>query len=68
MPVYPFKCPKCGSELEFSLSVKCYELSLPPNCFEPGCDGQVEMQRVFTPVGIHFKGGGWTPKFGGSKG
>jgi putative FmdB family regulatory protein len=65
MPIYEYECPKCGKDQEFTMSVKSYETSVIPKCFEPGCDGNVNLIRNITATGLQFKGTGWTKKFHG---
>ena len=58
MPLYDYRCPKCGQVDTFSLVMDhaaptCKEL----NC---GCKTSTSLTRVFTATAVHFKGGGWT--------
>lgn len=52
MPRYDFKCSTCGSVCEVSRSATD---DSPVPCPECGA----ETRRVFTPVGVHFKGSGF---------
>lgn len=52
MPAYDFKCKTCGTVIEVTRPAD--DESLVP-C--PDCSG--ETRRVFTPVGVHFKGSGF---------
>lgn len=52
MPTYVYKCDSCGTQFEQFQSFKDEPLRI---C--PSCAGAV--RRVFQPVGIVFKGGGW---------
>lgn len=52
MPAYDFRCTSCGSV--FEVVRPAGEKAAPP-C--PGCG--CETKRVFTPVGVHFKGAGF---------
>lgn len=61
MPIYEFECPKCGAKTE--LTGRITEQIGPPVCCEPGCDGNVEMKRVYSAPALNLKGSGWTPKF-----
>jgi putative FmdB family regulatory protein len=52
MPAYDYKCTACDERFEITRSssdateIRC-----------PSCDGPTK--RVFTPVGVHFKGSGF---------
>lgn len=52
MPTYAYRCRTCGHELEVQQSFSDAPLS---EC--PACQG--ELRKVFTPVGITFKGSGF---------
>jgi putative FmdB family regulatory protein len=52
MPAYDFKCKKCSAVVEV---VRPTSDDSPVIC--PECGG--ETRRVFTPVGVHFKGSGF---------
>lgn len=54
MPVYEYKCQKCGHQFEIEQRV-----SDPPPlaCPSDGCRGPVA--RIFRPPAIMFKGKGW---------
>lgn len=54
MPLYEFKCTKCG---------KTFEKIKPYGCKHPECCGQ-PMTKIINPPGLVFKGEGWTPKGG----
>lgn len=54
MPVYEYKCEKCGHQFEVEQSVTDERLTA---CPSNGCKGRVE--RVFSPPAIVFKGKGW---------
>lgn len=64
MPTYTWRCPKCSHEFEWSMKISEYDKtkSNPPICVEPGCDGNQRMEIQLQPVGIQFKGSGWTQK------
>ena len=52
MPAYDFKCPACSHVTEVTRpSTDDSEVAC-PRCGEA-------MRRVFTPVGVHFKGSGF---------
>jgi putative FmdB family regulatory protein len=52
MPAYDFRCKTCKHTFEV---VRPAGETTPPEC--PECGG--ETKRVFTPVGVHFKGSGF---------
>jgi putative FmdB family regulatory protein len=52
MPAYDFKCKDCGAVVE-TVRPATDDSAVP--C--PACGGATK--RVFTPVGVHFKGGGF---------
>ncbi len=52
MPAYDFRCKTCRHTFEV---VRAPGDTAPPEC--PECGG--ETRRVFTPVGVHFKGAGF---------
>ncbi len=52
MPAYDFRCKSCRHTFEV---VRPAGESSPPEC--PECGG--DTKRVFTPVGVHFKGSGF---------
>lgn len=51
MPIYEYRCPHCGHQFETMHAVN----ATPPKCERCGR----AVRRVFTPVGIIFKGSGW---------
>jgi putative FmdB family regulatory protein len=52
MPAYDFKCTRCSTV--FEITRPSSEDSMVP-CVECGAD----TKRVFSPVGVHFKGSGF---------
>ena len=52
MPTYEYACKKCGEHLEVVQS-----FTDPPKKRCPKCRGQ--LRKVFSPVGISFKGSGF---------
>ena len=52
MPTYEYRCKTCGEHLEVVQSFKDDPLTVCPKC-----DG--ELRKVFSPVGIAFKGSGF---------
>jgi putative FmdB family regulatory protein len=51
LPTYEYRCPHCGHQFEVMHAVN----GTPPKCERCGR----AVRRVFTPVGIIFKGTGW---------
>jgi putative FmdB family regulatory protein len=51
LPTYEYKCPHCGHQFEVMHAVNAE----PPKCERCGR----AVRRVFSPVGIIFKGTGW---------
>jgi putative FmdB family regulatory protein len=54
MPVYEYKCEKCGTRFEVEAGVGEARAT---RCPSNGCRGKVE--RVFSLPAIMFKGKGW---------
>src|SRR3954471_1070936 len=52
MPTYEYRCRNCSEHLEVVQSFKDDPLTV---C--PSCDG--ELRKVFSPIGISFKGSGF---------
>src|SRR5438477_13050414 len=52
MPTYEYACKSCAQHLEVVQSFKDEPLRICPNC-----DG--ELRKVFSPIGITFKGSGF---------
>src|SRR5437762_8571815 len=52
MPTYEYRCRTCGEHLEVVQSFKDDPLTVCPKC-----DG--ELRKVFSPIGISFKGSGF---------
>ncbi len=63
MPLYDLVCPKCGREEKdvWLANGDNGKNGQPVVCLSCGCIMD-KRPPVFNPV---FKGGGWTPKFGG---
>ena len=59
MPIYEFKCLKCGREFE-ELVLKRDEAVVCPSCGEPGCEKWMSACRTRT------SGGDWIGDFGSS--
>jgi putative FmdB family regulatory protein len=54
MPVYEYRCEKCGNRFEVEQSVMATRVS---RCPSKVCGGKVE--RIFSAPAIVFKGKGW---------
>lgn len=52
MPLYDYRCRDCGHEFEIQQSLSDDTLTVCPQC-----DG--DLRKVFSPVGIAFKGSGF---------
>ncbi|MDO8949754.1 MAG: zinc ribbon domain-containing protein [Actinomycetota bacterium] len=52
MPAYDYKCPTCDDVFEVNRSFGDTSSVVCPVC-------EVEAKRLFSPVGIHFKGTGF---------
>ena len=52
MPLYPYRCTKCGHRFE-----KIQHFGAEPETVCPECGGVLE--RTLTAPGFHFKGAGW---------
>jgi putative FmdB family regulatory protein len=53
MPTYEYRCNACGEHLEVVQSFSDEPLQKCPNC------GKKALRKVFSPVGIVFKGSGF---------
>lgn len=54
MPIYAYRCRKCGHEFDLRQS---FGAQVPEECPSDDCDGQVA--KVFTPPAIVFRGSGF---------
>ena len=52
MPTYDYRCKDCGHEFEIHQSFSEDALTVCPNC-------QGDLRKVFSAVGISFKGSGF---------
>jgi putative FmdB family regulatory protein len=52
MPIYAYRCKKCGSEEEH-----IQRMSDPPVTKCEACGGRLD--RLLSPAAFHLKGGGW---------
>lgn len=59
MQTYKFRCTECKADFEFPLTQEDLKVAEGMTCTE--C-GQGRLQRVYTPLGIIFKGSGWASK------
>ena len=63
MPIYEYKCSKCGKELEVMHKVS---ESAPAEC--PECKAQGTLERQVSRTSFQLKGGGWySDLYGSSK-
>jgi putative FmdB family regulatory protein len=53
MPVYTYRCESCGVQFEKTQKFSDSALTRCPEC------GKKELRKVYTPVGIVFKGSGF---------
>jgi putative FmdB family regulatory protein len=53
MPVYTYRCESCGIQFEKTQKFSDQPLTRCPEC------NQKALRKVYTPVGIVFKGSGW---------
>jgi len=53
MPIYEYRCPVCGHELELLQKFK----DPPPKCDK--CKDEPEMDKKVSSTSFSLKGGGW---------
>ncbi len=53
MPVYTYRCENCGIQFDATQKFSDNPLTLCPEC------GKKSLHKVYTPVGIVFKGSGF---------
>lgn len=53
MPIYTFRCANCGTELDHRQGFNDPPLTLCPSCH------QEQLQRVYKPIPVVFKGSGF---------
>jgi putative FmdB family regulatory protein len=53
MPIYTYRCDNCGVQFDHRQSFTDPQLKLCPEC------GKKALHKVYTPVGIVFKGSGF---------
>ena len=56
MPIYEYKCIKCGKVLEHF--IKNIKKTLNPLCFGESCNGE-PTERIVSGASFQLKGGGW---------
>lgn len=60
MPIYVYRCPKCGWEIELiqpqPKPFGAYKCQYPAGC------GDKYLERAVTAAAVQFRGTGWTPK------
>lgn len=61
MPIYEYKCAKCGNELEVMQKVSD---PAPAEC--PQCHEQHSLERLMSRTSFQLKGGGWYADLYGS--
>jgi len=62
MPIYEYRCPRCGHELEVMQKV-----SDPPPERCPKCNQAGPLERLMSRTSFQLKGGGWYADLYGSK-
>lgn len=64
MPIYEYRCSKCGKEMEIM-----HKVSDPTPAVCPECQAQGSLERLVSRSAFHLKGGGWySDLYGSSKG
>ena len=64
MPIYEYRCSKCGKEMEIM-----HKVSDPSPTVCPECQAQGTLERLVSRSAFHLKGGGWySDLYGSSKG
>jgi putative FmdB family regulatory protein len=53
MPIYTYRCANCGTELDHRQGFNDPPLTLCPTC------AQAQLQRVYKPIPVVFKGSGF---------
>lgn len=61
MPIYEYRCQKCGHELEVMQKV---DDPAPGTC--PSCQTENTLERLMSRSSFHLKGGGWYSDLYGS--
>jgi len=55
MPVYEYRCTKCGEHFEFIQSIKDDPIEKIEDCEEKEC----HLEKIISLSSFHLKGGGW---------
>lgn len=64
MPIYEYRCTKCGKEMEIM-----HKVSDPTPAVCPECQAQGSLERLVSRSAFHLKGGGWySDLYGSTKG
>jgi putative FmdB family regulatory protein len=63
MPIYEYRCAKCGFQDEYLQKVSARPLKVCPSC------GKAKFEKLLSAPGFHLKGSGWyaTDFKGGNK-
>ncbi len=61
MPIYEYRCPRCGHTLEVMQKISD---PAPSPC--PGCQGTDPLERLVSRTSFQLKGGGWYSDLYGS--
>ena len=63
MPIYEYRCSKCGFQDEYLQKVSARPLKVCPSC------GKAKFEKLLSAPGFHLKGSGWyaTDFKGGNK-
>lgn len=66
MPLYEFKCEKCGEIFE---RIQKFTDPLPGDCsfLKPDCPEKSSVKKLISQTSFHLKGGGWYTDGYGSK-
>ena len=61
MPIYDYKCLKCGEKKEFMLPMN-HEAPLHKELHTDGldCNQNLKLKRVYSVIPVIFNGDGWT--------
>jgi putative FmdB family regulatory protein len=55
MPIYQYKCTVCADRFEVEQPITAEPLATLPGCHE----GEHRLKKVFSPIGIAFRGSGF---------
>lgn len=62
MPIYEYKCPKCGTVVEKLLPMSAEWHGRCEVCAANNKEEVVQMERIASSSSFVLKGSGWTPK------